>query len=162
MADKADPTRAKKPRKRPEIKFYVTAEQKAQINREVPEGEVGQYCRDRIFHPAGLRDPLIDVGARLLAMAAQAKGVSKTLGSLGKRLDDDLARAQGCGDEDPERALLGLLARVRYDELVPLLEDAIATNKALLEEARQVRGAIARRQEQTAPIPRIEQRRRDR
>jgi hypothetical protein len=71
VANKKVSATQKKRRERPYIKFYVTAEQKAQIQREVPDKEVGQYCRDRIFHPAGLRDTAVDVGARLLAMAAR-------------------------------------------------------------------------------------------
>lgn len=148
----------KKSRRRPYIKFYVTAEQKAQIQREVPDKEVGQYCRDRIFHPAGLRDRAVDVGARLLAMAARDKRFGEALGALETRLDEDLARARGLQDDDPEHALLGLLAKQRHEELIAFIEEATSTISALLDEACELRHLIAQQQEQSRSVPLVEKR----
>ena len=158
MADKKLSARPKKRRTRPEIKFYVTAEQKAQIQREVPHKEVGQYCRDRIFHPAGLRDTAVDVGARLLAMAAREKRFGEALGALETRLDEDLARARDLADDDPEQAFLGLLAKQRHEELVALIEDAAPTIRSLLNEACELRRLIAQQQEQSRSVPLVEKR----
>ena len=158
MAVRKVPATSKKPVKRPYIKFYVTAEQKAQIQREVPDKEVGQYCRDRIFHPSGLRDVAVDVGARLLGMAAREKRFGDALTALEMRLDDNLARAQDIHDDDVERAFLGLLARQRHGELIELIEDARKTISALLDEACELRGLLAQRQEQSRSVPMVEKR----
>ena len=159
MATKKDLTEAtKKDPYRPYIKFYVSAEMKAQIQREVPDKAVGQYCRDRIFHPSGLRDAAVDVGARLLAMAAREKRFGDALTALEMRLDDNLARAQDIHDDDVEHAFLGLLARQRHGELIELIEDARKTISALLDEACELRGLLAQRQEQSRSVPMIEKR----
>lgn len=158
MADRKVSATSKKRRERPYIKFYVTAEQKAQIQREVPDKEVGQYCRDRIFHPAGLRNPVVDVGARLLAMAAREKRFGVALGALVTRLDDDLARARDIQDDDPEYALLGLLAKQRREELVGFIENATSTIKAFLDEACELHRLIARGQERARAVPTVEKR----
>ncbi len=158
MAYRKGSATPKKRAKRPYIKVYVTAEQKAQIQREVPDREVGQYCRDRIFHPSGLRDTAVDVGARLLAMAARQKRIGDALAALKTRLDDDLARARDIPNDDPEHAFLGLLAKQRHEELVALIEDARATESALLDEARELCRLIAHWQEQSRAVPSVEKR----
>lgn len=158
MTDRKVSATPKKRRERPCIKFYVTAEQKAQIQREVPDKEVGQYCRDRIFHPAGLRDRAVDVGARLLAMAARQMRFGEALAALQTRLDDDLARARGMRDDDPEHAFLGLLAKQRHEELVASIEDATSTIRSLLDEACELRRLIAQQQEQSRSVPLVEKR----
>ncbi len=158
MAYRKGSATPKKRAKRPYIKVYVTAEQKAQIQREVPDREVGQYCRDRIFHPSGLRDTAVDVGARLLAMAARQKRIGDALAALKTRLDDDLARARDIPNDDPEHAFLGLLAKQRHEELVALIEDARPTESALLDEARELCRLIAHRQEQSRAVPTIDKR----
>ena len=158
MADRKGSATPKKRAKRPYIKVYVTAEQKAQIQREVPDKEVAQYCRDRIFNPSGLRDTAVDVGARLLAMAARQKRIGDALAALKTRLDDDLARARDIPNDDPEHAFLGLLAKQRHDELVALIEDARPIESALLDEARELCRLIAHRQEQSRAVPTIDKR----
>ncbi len=158
MADRKLSATPKKRPKRPYIKVYVTAEQKAQIQREVPDKEVAQYCRDRIFNPSGLRDTAVDVGARLLAMAARQKRIGDALAALKTRLDDDLARARNVPNDDPEHAFLGLLAKQRHEELVALIEDARPTESALLDEARELCRLIAHRQEQSRAVPTIDKR----
>lgn len=158
MANRKGSATPKKRAKRPYIKIYVTAEQKAQIQREVPDKEVAQYCRDRIFNPSGLRDTAVDVGARLLAMAARQKRIGDALAALKTRLDDDLARTQDIPNDDPEHAFLGLLAKQRHEELVALIEDARPIENALLDEARELCRLIARRQEQSRAVPTVEKR----
>lgn len=158
MADRKLSATPKKRPKRPYIKVYVTAEQKAQIQREVPDKEVGQYCRDRIFHPSGLRDAAVDVGARLLAMAARQKRVVDAFAALETRLGEDLARTRHIPDDEPEHAFLGLLARARHEELVALIEDARPTLTALLDETRELCRLIAHRQEQSRAVPMVEKR----
>lgn len=158
MADRKGSATPKKRAKRPYIKVYVTAEQKAQIQRQVPDKEVAQYCRDRIFNPSGLRDTAVDVGARLLAMAARQKRIGDALAALKTRLDDDLARARNIPNDDPEHAFLGLLARQRHEELVALIDDARPTENALLDEARELCRLIAHRQEQCRAVPTVEKR----
>ena len=158
MADRKGSAAPKKRAKRPYIKVYVTAEQKAQIQREVPDKEVAQYCRDRIFNPSCLRDTAVDVGARLLAMAARQKRIGDALAALKTRLDDDLARARDIPNDDPEHAFLGLLAKQRHDELVALIEDARPIESALLDEARELCRLIAHRQEQSRAVPTIDKR----
>lgn len=158
MADRKVSAKPEKRRTRPYIKFYVTAEQKAQIQREVPDKEVGQYCRDRIFHPAGLRDTAVDVGARLLAMAAREKRYDEALAALETRLDDDLARARVMQDDDPEHAFLGLLAKQRHEELVAFIENATSTIRSLMDEASELRRLIAQDQEQSRSVPLVEKR----
>ncbi len=158
MADKKVSAKPKRRSKRLYIKFYVTEEQKAQIQREVPDREVGQYCRDRIFHPSGLRDPVVDVGARLLAMAARHKRFDVLLVALQKRINDDLAAARNFEDDDPEHALLGLLAKGRHEDVLALIEDARSTTSAILKEARDMCRLIALRQERSSSIPLIEKR----
>ena len=158
MAARKGSATPKKRAKRLYIKVYVTAEQKAQIQREVPDKEVAQYCRDRIFNPSGLRDTAVDVGARLLAMAARQKRIGDALAALKTRLDDDLARARDIPNDDPEHAFLGLLAKQRHDELVALIKDARPTESALLDEARELCRLIAHRQEQSRAVPTIDKR----
>ncbi|MAZ29103.1 MAG: hypothetical protein CL868_18760 [Cytophagaceae bacterium] len=158
MADRKGSATPKKRAKRPYIKVYVTAEQKAQIQRQVPDKEVAQYCRDRIFNPSGLRDTAVDVGARLLAMAARQKRIGDALAALKTRLDDDLARARAIPNDDPEHAFLGLLAKQRHEELVALIEDARPNESALLDEARELCRLIAHRQEQSRAVPTIDKR----
>mgnify|MGYP005812479699 CR=1 FL=1 len=158
MANSKGSATSKTRPKRPYIKFYVTAEQKSQIQREVPDKEVGQYCRDRIFHPSGLRDAAVDVGARLLAMAARQKRIGDALTTLETRLDDDLARARDIDDDDPEYAFLGLLAKQRHEELVALIEETRPTQNALLDETRELCRLIAQRQEQSRAVPMVEKR----
>jgi len=158
MADRKVSATPKKHRERPYIKFYVTAEQKAQIQREVPDKEVGQYCRDRIFHPAGLRDTAVDVGARLLAMAARQMRFDEGLGALKTRLNQDLACARGLEEDDPEHVLLGLLAKQRHDELIAFIEDATSIIRSLRDEACELRRLIAQQQGQSRAVPLIEKR----
>ena len=158
MADRKESATPRRRAKRPYIKVYVTAEQKAQIQREVPDKEVAQYCRDRIFNPSGLRDTAVDVGARLLAMAARQKRIGDALAALEMRLDDDLAHARDIPDDDPEHAFLGLLAKQRHEELVTLIEDARPILNALLDEASELRCLIAQRQEQSRSAAVVEKR----
>ena len=158
MADRKGSATPKKRAKRPYIKVYVTAEQKAQIQRQVPDKEVAQYCRDRIFNPSGLRDTAVDVGARLLAMAARQKRIGDALAAIKSRLDDDLARARDIPNDDPEHAFLGLLAKQRHEELVALIEDARPTESALLDEARELCRLIAHQQERSRAVPTVEKR----
>lgn len=154
-------TRSEEPKKRSKryrINISVTAEQHAQLLREVPDKELSQYCRDRIFNPSGLRDPVVDVGARLLAMAAKMKCIVEQFNSLEKRMDDDLARAQDLPDDDPENPFQGMLAKQRHLELTELIVAVLTEHKALLEEVREVRRLIAIRQERSGSIPRVEKR----
>lgn len=157
----ANNTRVGEPKKRSKryrINISVTAEQHAQLLREVPDKELSQYCRDRIFYPAGLRDPVVDAGARLLAMASKMKCIVEQFNSFEKRLDDDLERSRDLPEDDPENPFQGMLAKQRHLESVELIEAIRTEQKALLEEVREVLRLIAIRQERTGSIPRVEKR----
>lgn len=158
MASKNEEAKPKKTRKRDRLNISVTREQLAEIQRQVPKGQVAQYCRDRIFYPSGLRDTAVDVGARLLAMAARQKRIGDALAALETRLDDDLAHARDIPDDDQEHAFLGLLAKQRHEELVTLIEDARPILNALLDEASELRCLIAQRQEQSRSAAVVEKR----
>ena len=154
---KVEPTPQPK-RKRMRIVIEVTAEQKAQLEREVPVGLVPQYCRDRIFYPWKARDELVDVGARLLGMAARGKRLDNAITSaehmLSQRLGE-VRKGSGIGDEE---FLEGLLAQHQYNQLHELLVEARDVLQPLLEETREVRRLIAERQNQISEIPVVEKR----
>lgn len=162
MVNSKDAAGAKKRVQRPYIKFYVTAEQKSQLQRAVPDKELGRYCRDRLFHPWGLPDPLIEVGSRLLGRAAQAERLRKLLNKLEARADKALSIAISSGAEmDAEEYLEGVLAKMQHTKLVDAIGEVRQILGPLAEDAREVRRLIAGRREQSFPVPIISTRETD-
>ena len=162
MAHSKSSAAPKKRAKRPSIKVYVTAEQKSQLQRAVPDKELGQYCRDRIFQPWGLRDPLIEVGSRLLGRAAQAKRLGEVLNKLEARADEALSIAISSGAEtDAEEYLEGLLARMQHTKLLDAIGEVREILGPFAEDAREVRRLIAGRREQSFPVPIVSKRETD-
>jgi hypothetical protein len=162
MARKKASPATKQPRNRHRLNLSLTAEQDAELRRRVPKGDRGAYCKDRIFSPWGLPDPLVEVGSRLLGRAAQAERLRKLLNKLETRADQELSIAIANGaDADAEVFLDELLAKMRHTELL----DAIGELRPLLgpiaEDAREVRQLIAGRREQSFPVPIISKRETD-
>ena len=159
MAKKKAKDASEKPRKRFRLNLSLTSEQHAQLQREVPEKERAAYCKERIFHPWDLRDPLIEVGARLLGRTAQAKRLASILDSLEDRLDDDLFRARQLDDQgDEEGFILGLLARENHAELVRVIDEVREIIAPLRDDAREALRLIAAKQEAKKEVPLITRR----
>ena len=162
MAKKKVENASEKPRKRFRVNLSLTSEQHAQLQREVPEKERAAYCKERIFHPWDLRDPLIEVGARLLGRTAEAKRLASILNRLEDRLDDDLFRARQLDDQEGEEGfILGLLARENHAELVTLIDDAREVITPLRDDAREVLRLIAAKQEAKKEVPLVTRRKDD-
>ena len=162
MAKKKEKDASKKLRGRFRVNLSLTSEEHAQLQREVPEKQRAAYCKGRIFHPWDLRDPLIEVGARLLGRTAQAKRLGSILVSLEDRLDDDLFRARQLDDqEDEEGFILGLLARENHAELVKLIEEVREIFAQLGDDAREALRLIAAKQEAQKEVPLVTRRKND-
>ena len=162
MAKKKVENASEKPRKRFRVNLSLTSEQHAQLQREVPEKERAAYCKERIFHPWDLRDPLIEVGARLLGRTAQAKRLASILDSLEDRLDDDLFRARQLDNqEDKEGFILGLTAKENHAELVKLIEEVREIIAQLGDDAREALRLIAAKQEAEKEVPLVTRRKND-
>ena len=162
MAKKKVENASEKPRKRFRVNLSLTSEQHAQLQREVPEKERAAYCKERIFHPWDLRDPLIEVGARLLGRTAEAKRLASILNRLEDRLNDDLFRARQLDDQEGEEGfILGLLARENHAELVTLIDDAREVITPLRDDAREVLRLIAAKQEAKKEVPLVTRRKDD-
>ena len=157
MARKDTDAKPKDPRKRTKVGVYFRADELADIQRQVPRGDWSAYCRNAILFPLRSPDPVIQIGARMLAMVAAIKRVEALTEAVKERLKTDLYRVRAATDEDDE-FLLGLLAQQKFDELSYLLSEASSTARALLEAAPELRRAIAHRHEQIVPIPEIEKR----
>ena len=162
MAKKKVENASEKPRKRFRVNLSLTSEQHAQLQREVPEKERAAYCKERIFQPWNLRDPLIEVGARLLGRTAEAKRLASILNRLEDRLDDDLFRARQLDDQEGEEGfILGLLARENHAELVTLIDDAREVITPLRDDAREVLRLITAKQEAKKEVPLVTRRKDD-
>ena len=162
MARKKASPAPKQPRKRHRLNLSLTAEQDAELRRQVPKGDRGAYCKNRIFSPWGLSDPLVEVGARLLGRAAQAKRLGEVLNKLEARADQELLIAiTSSAGADSEDFLDDLLAKMRHTELLDAIDDVRQILGPLAEDARDVRRLIAGRREQSFPVPIISKRETD-
>ncbi len=157
VAKKTTDATPKDPRKRTKVGVYFRADELADIQRQVPRGDWSAYCRNAILFPLRSPDPVIQVGARLLAMVASIRRVEALTEAVKERLRTDLHRVRAVTDEDDD-FLLGLLAQQKFNELSELLSEASNAARALLEAAQDLRGAIAHGQEQVVAIPEIEKR----
>lgn len=162
MARKKASPAPKLPRKRHRLNLSLTLEQDAELRRQVPVGDRGAYCKNRIFSPWGLPDPLVEVGARLLGRAAQAKRLTVVLKKLEARADQELSIAITSSTEaDSEDFLDDLLAKMRHTELLDAIDEIRQILGPFAEDAREVRQLIAGRREQSFPIPTIAKRKTD-
>ena len=128
----------------------------------MPVGDRGAYCKNRIFSPWGLPDPLVEVGARLLGRAAQAKRLTVVLKKLEARADQELSITITSSTEaDSEDFLDDLLAKMRHSELVDAINEVRQILGPLAEDAREVRRLIAGRREQSFPVPIVSKRETD-
>ena len=162
MARKEASPAPKQPRKRHRLNLSLTAEQDAELRRQVPKGDRGAYCKDRIFSPWGLPDPLVEVGSRLLGRAAQAERLRELLNKLEARADEALSIAISSGAEtDAEEYLEGLLARMQHTKLLDAIGEVREILGPFAEDAREVRRLIAGRREQSFAIPIVSKRETD-
>ena len=152
MLEKQSKPKAKDVRKRMRIAVNFTPDEMADIVRQIPEGQRATYCRNAILFPLRSPDPVIEVGARLLAMAATMKRLDGLTDQLKDRLAADLDHARGAAEVGKD-LMLGLLARSMYNHLSKLLAQATSASRELLEEAALMRRLITEREERRNAIP---------
>lgn len=160
MAEKSSKPASGKKRRRYRVNLSLTPEQYAQLKREVPKGDYGAYCKERIFSPWGLRDPVIEVGARLLGRTAQARRLIDVLDVLERAANQDRAQATCNGDETDDDWVLGVLATTRHVALIEAIGEARELITPLFDDVREIERIIVARQEQAARTPTISQRKR--
>ena len=157
MAEKGPNSKPKDPRKRTKVGVYFRADELADIQRQVPRGDWSAYCRNAILFPLRSPDPVIQVGARLLAMVASIKSVEALTETVKERLKTDLHRARAAADEADD-FLLGIFAQQTFDEISDLLSEASNAARALLVATQDLRQALAHHQDQVVDIPYVEKR----
>lgn len=86
-------------RKRHRINIGFSPEEMAEIERRVPLGERAQWCRERILMSENFRDPVFDIGARLMAEAVSHKRLKAHLAKCEERLADVSNTLQLLGDD---------------------------------------------------------------
>lgn len=142
-------------RKRLRINVGMSAAEYAEICRKVPPGERSEWCRERIFMSANFRDPLFDVGARLMARVALVKRFKELLQAAQSTMTvgaDAHTRVRSGADE-------GLSSTPHsHAEIRALIESGIALADELSREAQEVRRLIAAREESARRIAPVERR----
>lgn len=160
MAEKLSKPASGKKRRRYRVNLSLTPEQYTQLEREVPKGDYGAYCKERIFFPWGLRDPLIEVGARLMGRTAQARRLADILEVLESAADHDRSHVTQNADEADDEWPLGILATTRYAELIEAIGEARELITPLFDDVREIKCILVARQEQAFPTPTISSRKR--
>ena len=160
MAEKSSkPASGKKP-ERYRVKLSLTPEQYAQLEREVPKGHYAAYCTERVFSLWGLRDPVIEVGARLLGRTAQARRLADILEVLQHAAGHDCTQATRKGEKADDEWPLGILATTRHAELIEAIGEARELITPLFDDVREIKRILVARQEQASPTPTISSRKR--
>ena len=161
MAERTAKDTPKKERKRIRLNLSLSAEEAAQLEREVPRGERGRYCKERIFYPWGLRDPLIEVGARLLGRTAQARRLDEVLDELQAKLGSRSLRAPEPADGRDDESLETLSLLLQYAQLNSLIGSVRELVAPLLNDAREILTLIAHKQGEKRAVPFVSERKAD-